>query len=111
MSGLLSFAMPTGLENDCLTLSFDLPGKAAKKMCESNGRKEQIQSVLKEYLGLDLELKFELDSSETGQLKEGLKTAAVNREKRNQIINDPAVKMVLAGLSATITGIEEREKG
>jgi len=32
-------------------------------------------------------------------------------QKRNEIINDPAVKTVLIGLDATITGIEEMDNG
>jgi len=35
------------------------------------------------------------------------KRSRVSGQKRNEIINDPAVKTVLMGLDATITGIEE----
>jgi hypothetical protein len=33
--------------------------------------------------------------------------AKSNAPKRNELINDPAVKTVLLGLDATVTGIEE----
>jgi DNA polymerase-3 subunit gamma/tau len=36
--------------------------------------------------------------------------AKTNSQKRSEIINDPAVKTVLMGLDATITGIEENQK-
>ena len=35
--------------------------------------------------------------------------AKISSQKRNEIINDPAVKTVLMGLDATITGIEEEQ--
>ena len=36
--------------------------------------------------------------------------AKTNSQKRNELINDPAVKTILMGLDATITGIEENQK-
>jgi hypothetical protein len=42
-----------------------------------------------------------------GEAVAGVKHAKTFAQKRNELINDPAVKTVLLGLDATITGIEE----
>jgi hypothetical protein len=42
-----------------------------------------------------------------GQTKPEMKQSKSSSQRKNKIINDPAVKTVLLGLNATITGIEE----
>ena len=37
----------------------------------------------------------------------GIRRGRISSQKRNEIINDPAVKEVLMGLDATVTGVEE----
>jgi DNA polymerase-3 subunit gamma/tau len=104
--GLLSSAVPARFENGVLTLEFGAAAKMQKQMCESNGRAEQIQTLLSEQFSTPLRLKFEIAA---GQTKAEIK---INRprttgQKRNEIINNPAVKTVLMGLDATITAVEE----
>ena len=107
--GLLSSAVPTGFENGILTLSFPASAEMARKMCASNGRAESIRSLLGEYYQADVGLKFDIAADETPQAEPAPSQPKASSQKRNVLINDPAVKTVLMGLGATITGIEEEK--
>jgi uncharacterized protein YjbJ (UPF0337 family) len=75
-------------------------------MCESNGRVEQIESVLRERLGRAI--KIELQIAEGGaETAETPAQTTTRSQKQNAMMNDPAVKTILMGLDATITGIDE----
>jgi len=105
-AGLMAGSMPRDLKGDTLIIDFPTGNRIQKQMCESNGRAEQIESVLSEHLGRSIRIKFEMiaepqkSESTNGQEKP-------NGQNRREILNDPAVKTVLLGLDATITGIEE----
>jgi DNA polymerase-3 subunit gamma/tau len=105
--GLLSSAVPARFENGVLTLQFSSSAKMLKQMCESNGRTEQIQTVLTEQLSMPIKLKF--DTATEHQTKAEIKKnrPKTTGQRRNELINDPAVKTILMGLDATITGVEE----
>jgi DNA polymerase-3 subunit gamma/tau len=105
-SGLLSSAVPLRFENGVLTLEFGSSAKMQKQMCESNGRAEQIQSLLSEQFSIPLRLKFEIAA---GQTKAEIKKnrPKTTGQRRNEMINNPAVKTILMGLDATITAVEE----
>jgi DNA polymerase-3 subunit gamma/tau len=105
--GLLSSALPTKFENGVLTLEFGASARMQKRMCESNGRAEQIQALLGEQLSTPVRLKFETAADEQVQGEPAAKQPKTSGQRRNELINDPAVKTVLMGLDATITGIEE----
>jgi len=105
--GLLSSAVPTQFENGVLTLEFGASAQMQKRMCESNGRKEQIQALLSEQLSTPVRLKFESAAEEQRQDGPTANQPKTSVQRRNELINDPAVKTVLMGLDATITGIEE----
>ncbi|MHC4105051.1 MAG: hypothetical protein ACYSR9_08930, partial [Planctomycetota bacterium] len=72
----------------------------------SNDRAEQIQSLLSEQFSTPLRLKFEIAA---GQTKAEIKKnrPQTTGQRRNEIINNPAVKTILMGLDATITAVEE----
>jgi DNA polymerase III subunit gamma/tau len=108
--GLLASAEPTQFDNELLTITFPASAEVQKKMCESNSRAAQIQSILSEHCGRDLKVKFETAANTQTQT-----TAATNQpktigQKRAELINDPAVKTILMGLDATITGIDENQR-
>ena len=105
-SGLLSSAVPSRFENGVLTLEFGASAKMQKQMCESNGRAEQIQTLLSEQFSTPLRLKFEIAA---GQTKAEIKKQQpkTTGQRRNEMINNPAVKTILMGLDATITAVEE----
>jgi DNA polymerase-3 subunit gamma/tau len=105
--GLLSSATPTRLENGLLTLEFAASAKLQKQMCESNGRAEQIASALSDYLGLSSKIQLEFILTEQPVADARPKRPRTDSQRRSEIINDPAVKTILTGLDATITGIEE----
>ena len=105
-AGLLSAAAPSRFENGVLTLEFPGSAKIQKQMCESNGRIEQIQALLSEQLSTPITLSFDLTDA-PAEAKPAVKHAKTFGQKRNELINDPAVKTVLLGLDATITGIDE----
>ena len=103
--GLLSSAKPSRFEDGILTLEFNSSAKV--QMCESNGRPEQIRNLLSEQLSTPVGLKFEIAAEEKIQ-DESIAIHQISSSKRkNELMNDPAVKTVLLGLDATITGIEE----
>jgi len=105
--GLLISAEPTRLEEGLLTITFPASAEVRKKICESNGRMEQIRSLLSEHYGTDLRLKFETGASEQTQTKPAVSQSKTTGQKRADLINDPAVKTILMGLDATVTGVED----
>jgi DNA polymerase-3 subunit gamma/tau len=107
---LLTRAVPTRFENDILTITFDASAKMQKKMCESNGRADQIQAALSDYLKKEIKIKIELgdiDLSEAGRAAAG---SPAQKQKENEFAGDPAVKTIITELGATITGIEEADE-
>ena len=101
---LLNSATPTALEDNLLVLTMD---RASKQMCESTGKKDAIQKLLRDCFGKAVNLKLEATDDEKQSTVDG--QAESNSEKRNAMMKDPGVKTVLVGLGATITGIEEEQ--
>ncbi len=105
--GLLSSAVPAQFEDGVLTLEFGASARMQKRMCESNGRTEQIQALLGEQLSMPVRLVFETAAEQQTEAVPDANQPKTSSQRRNELINDPAVKTVLLGLDATITGIEE----
>ena len=105
--GLLSSAVPGRFEDGVLTLEFGASTQVQKRMCESNGRIEQIEALLSEEFSTSVRLKFEIAADEQKPAEPSTSAPKTGSQKRNELLNDPAVKMVIMGLDATITGIEE----
>jgi len=106
-AGLLSSAAPSRFEGGLLTLTFPIGSKVQKKMCEGNGRIEQIQSLLSEHCGQPITIKLEAGAEADAEGQAGLEQPISKGTRRSELINDPAVKTVLMELNAMITGIEE----
>jgi len=106
-AGLLGWAEPSRFEGGILTLEFGPSAQVQKGMCERNDRAEQIKNVLSEQLSIPVKLKFEIAAGEQTQEEPVPIREMTTGQRRNELINDPAVKTVLLGLDATITGIEE----
>ena len=105
-AGLLSCAEPVRLENNTLTLEFPASSAVQKQMCESNGRLEQMKSVLQGKIGSPLSINLRLaEGAPSGQSQQD--NTRTKSQRQNEIINDPAVKTVIMGLDATITNIED----
>jgi DNA polymerase-3 subunit gamma/tau len=109
-ASLLLKARPTHWDNGILTLEFEPSAKVQKGMCESNDRTETIKNALQDCLGARFRLAFTLQEAGSPDAPEqpAQATAAEIRQKRNDLLNDPGVKTVLAGLNATVTNIEEK---
>ncbi len=105
-AGLLGAAVPRRFEGGTLTLEFPASARMQKQMCESNGRAEQVQALLSEQFSTPLTLSFELAET-PARTKAEAKQTRTSAQRSNELINDPAVKTVLLGLDATVTGIEE----
>jgi len=104
---LLSCAVPTAFEDGVLTLTFEPSARMQKKMCESNGRLQALESLLNKYTSVPVIIKLEIaqQQSACGHQQD---SGAPGIDAENQIINHPAVKSVLLGFDATITAIEEQ---
>ena len=100
-AALLSPAKPGAFNKGVLTIEFGGDSETMMNMCQSNGRAEKIESVLKETIDGLSKVKFVLAKEEQKEVK---KTAS---EKRNEILNHPAVKTVLTGLNAKVSDIEQ----
>ena len=105
--GLLGTAVPSRFEDGVLTLEFGPSNHVQKSMCQRNGRVEQIEALLGEQFSMPIKLKLETAAGEQTQPESGTTPPKTGSQRRNEIINDPAVKTVLMGLDATITNIEE----
>ncbi len=103
--GLLHRARPAALNASVLTIEFECAAKVQKEMCESNGRKAQIQQALSSALGASIELEFSVADPDADSPIADHQTL---KRKRQDLLNDPAVKTVLMGLNATVTNIEEK---
>ena len=108
-ASLLNGSSPRELKDNVLTLEFPVGARIQKQMCESNGRAEQIAAVLSEHLGTPVRIKFELAAESQVEGTNDRTKPKPNGQKRYEILNDPAVKNILVGLDATITGIEENQ--
>ncbi len=104
---LLNSALPSHLENGILTLTFPASAQSARQMCETTGRAEQIQSVLYSNYKTDVKIQFETEIEPQQESKMDDNQTKTAGQKKNRIVNDPAVRTVLLGLGATITQIEE----
>jgi DNA polymerase-3 subunit gamma/tau len=104
-NGLLSSAVPIRFDDGILTLEFDMTARA--DIFEKSGRKEQIEALLSRQFSTPVKLKIEIAAGEQTQSESATTPPKTGSQRRNEIVNDPAVKTVLMGLDATITGIEE----
>jgi len=109
-ASLIHNAQPVACAQGKLTLQFEPQNRIQKQMCETNGRAEQIQDTLADFFGCRLQLIFSVNEPDTPPTPEIVDTPAPQpRSRRNELLNDPAVKTVLLGLDATVTGIEEKD--
>ncbi len=106
-SSLLSRAVPTAFENDILTITFDASAKTQKKMCESNGRTDQVKNVLSDYFKKDITINLELGDTDSSAAGLAAARTLASRQKENEIVSHPAVKTILTELGAAITAIED----
>jgi len=105
--GFLDSAEPAGWDDDVLTLSFPQSAGFAKQMCEK--RKGQIEQLLSGAIGLETKVRFEAMAPQADEAQTSGRPQA-DRKRKDEALNDPAVKTVLSGLNATVTGIDKTEE-
>jgi len=103
-AALLSDTEPSNFQDGKLTLAVTAQAHLSKQMLESNGRKEQLQSLFSELCRRPIQLQLE---SQQPQATESPRPDTDRR--KNELINDPAVRTVIVGLDATITRVEEHD--
>ncbi len=103
---LLAKCTPRTSQNGRLTLQFPPAAEIQMKMCQSNGRAEQIQTALSDYLSEPIQLAFELAQTAEDPEDQTPQPPRPNSRQRNEILNHPAIKSVLMKLDATVTDIE-----
>jgi DNA polymerase-3 subunit gamma/tau len=104
---LLVSAQPVRLEDGVLTITLGAGGETKKRMCESNGKKEQLESIIGNCCGISVKLKFDAATNEQVKAEPVAEKSKTSGARKNELINDPAVKTVLMELDATITKIDE----
>lgn len=104
-ASLLHQSKPSRFKNGVLTLTFPPSAAMHIKICQSNGRAEKIESWLSTQSGSEVKVDFEVGEAEASP--EEVQEYTENKNKKNELINDPAVKTVLLGLDAKVTGIDE----
>jgi DNA polymerase-3 subunit gamma/tau len=111
--GFLSQARPSQLQNNILTLRFSSP--LALDMIKK--KDDQLRSILKDILGREITVQYESAKPEdaaaaTQPSAPAPAGARINRQQQEQALSDPAVQMIIRGLSASpvqIDRIEESE--
>jgi len=104
---LLVSAQPVQFEGGVLTITLGAGGETKKRMCESNGKKEQLESIIGNCCGISVKLKLDAAMNEQVKAESAAEKSKTGGTRKNELINDPAVKTVLMELDATITGIED----
>jgi hypothetical protein len=102
-AGLISKAKPAEFDGSNLTILVDA---ASRDICQSNGRIEQIQSVLGKYLAKPVTLKLKVAERDKDTSGDEPKRSS-SAKKRNELMSDPAVRKVLGGLGGRIVRIED----
>jgi DNA polymerase-3 subunit gamma/tau len=112
IGGFLSQAQPAGLRNNTLTIRFSSP--LALDMIKK--KDDQLRSILKDILGREITVQYESakpeDAAATQPSAPAPAGARINRQQQEQAMSDPAVQMIIRGLSASpvqIDRIEESE--
>ena len=103
-ASLLDGSTAKTFEGNTLTVEFPAARKVQKEMCEASQRTEAITDALTVHLGRPVRVAFLLAAATAEEVSRNTKSAT---QRRTEILNDPAVKTVLVGLDATVTGIEE----
>jgi hypothetical protein len=116
LGAFLLQARPVALDKSTLILQFDNNGQGqlAKNMCER--KSAIINSTLSQILSTNITIRLGLDK-EQKRMAPSKETSAptaeaappINRQQRQEALNDPAVQMVLKGLDATPVEIKKVE--
>ena len=103
-ASLLDSAHPTKYEGNCLTLTFS--SEFDTSVCAR--KSEQVTKLLSTILQIDITLNFQTDPDlSQPATANGSTSKQPGKNIRQEALDDPAVKTLLAGMNATITNIHE----
>ena len=107
---ILLKANPSAFNGGVLALSFAEDMKFQADMLQRPVSLERVIKALSAVLGESVRLKFEYHKAQTGADEQAAKSkgAKLSQSKRDEILSNPAVRTVLTGLNATVTGIESQ---
>lgn len=112
IGSFLSQTQPGEFRNGMLTIQFhnDGKGQLAIDMCRK--KTDVIEAVLKDALGQAVGVKYESAQLQTAKAETPAAApgARLNRKEEEQVMSDPAVQMLLQGLSARPIKIERLEE-
>ncbi len=116
LGAFLAQGEPVRLDNSTLSLCFgsDGPGQLAQNACQR--KLNVLQSFLSRFLSTNIAVRIEsVDSKSAPPEKKpsdatpATEATGINRQQRQQALNDPAVQMILKGLDATPVEIQKIE--
>ena len=116
LGAFLAQGKPVRLDNSTLSLCFgsDGPGQLAQNACQR--KLNVLQSFLSRFLSTNIAVRIEsVDSKSAPPEKKpsdatpATEATGINRQQRQQALNDPAVQMILKGLDATPVEIQKIE--
>jgi DNA polymerase-3 subunit gamma/tau len=107
---ILLKANPVAFDGGTLKLSFAEDMKFQADMLQRPVSLERVVNALSAVLGESVRLKFEYHKAMAGADEQAAKPkgAKLSQSKRDEILSNPAVRTVLTGLNATVTGIESQ---
>jgi len=105
-------AVPAAFENGTLTIAFSSSDPAARMyigVCEQTYTKDRLQTAFSEVLGTPIALKVVIQNGPPAATAAPYKPrgARTSQKEMNEILNDPAIKTLILGMNAKVTGIEE----
>ncbi|HPD45577.1 MAG TPA: DNA polymerase III subunit gamma/tau [Anaerohalosphaeraceae bacterium] len=107
-AGFLENATVAAFANGVLKLQFPKTAALAMNMCQS--RAETLEKAFTTALGQPIRLVFEASDSNAPAAaapKPAAPGAKMDKTKRQKALSDPAVQLLLSGLDAKVTDIEE----
>jgi hypothetical protein len=112
MAAKVGPAKPIAYQNGLLTLAFNINDPSSKMyvtVCEQPGTKDRLQTAFSEVLGTPIVIKTVVQQIETQAAASAFKPkgARTSQKELDEILSDPAIKMLQLGLNARVTGVEE----
>ncbi len=108
---LLKKAVPLRIGGNILTLGFDASDEFSMKLCQSNGRGEQIESVLSGAVGSKIKTIFEtISGAGAAAAKPKPPGAKASKKTIDEAVNTPGIRTILSELDASILDVTEESQ-
>ena len=104
IAGMLEKTQAGDLNGKTLTVVFAKSEKFAQSVCRNH--MDKIAKLLSAALGSSINVKFETGADEGAEVS----GSKISQEREKEILQDPAVRIIMAGLSATPIEVKDVEK-